>query len=248
MRVHSITMIFIWNGMILANIFFHQKNPNWPLDLSLAEMMYGILIMLVAVFFTYFFWKAVTDTRDLHVQVHHFHEDVRVMESEMYEYSLNGWGYLLTTWFAAVFFSSWSGVNFIASRSNDAYLLLAMHVLLGVLIIPLMIMIIWYPQRLLGDKIKISTSAALTAEIEMKQGDINLSANAKCPDCETPVKISLELDGQISVPCASPTCETFGIVGTNCKKCDDKHPSRFTCTKCNTSIPFIDTLPDSEAW
>ncbi len=248
MRVHSITMILIWNGMIFANVFFHQNNPNWPSNMSLSDMMYGTLIMLVVIFFTYFFWKAVSDTRDLHVQVHHFHEDVRVMEDEMYEYSLTGWGTLLIVWFITVFFSSWSGVNFIASRNNDANILLFAHIISGIIIVPQIVMITWYPQRLLGDKIKISTSAALTAEIEMSQGEINLSADAKCPECEAPVKIAFELDGQISVPCSSSTCNTFGIIGTKCKKCSSEHPSRFTCAQCDTSIPYVDTIPDSEAW
>ena len=91
MRIHSITLMLLWNGMILANIFFHQNNQDFPKGSSLSDMMYGTLIMLVVVFFSYFFWKAVSDTRDLYVQVHHVHEDVRVMEQNMYEYSLNGW-------------------------------------------------------------------------------------------------------------------------------------------------------------
>ena len=74
MRVHSITMMLIWNGMVFANVFFHQNNPTWPTGIALSDMMFGTLIMLVVIFFTYFFWKAVSDTRDLHVQVHHVHE------------------------------------------------------------------------------------------------------------------------------------------------------------------------------
>ena len=88
MRIHSITMMLVWNGMLFANVFFHQNNPDWPSEMALSDMMYGTLIMLVVVFFTYFFWKAVSDTRDLHVQVHHVHEDVRIMERDMYEHCL----------------------------------------------------------------------------------------------------------------------------------------------------------------
>ena len=46
-------------------------------------MMGGFLITLVCIFFLYFFIKAVRETRDLHVETHHLHEDVRVMEESM---------------------------------------------------------------------------------------------------------------------------------------------------------------------
>ena len=248
MRIHSITLMLLWNGMILANIFFHQNNQDFPKGSSLSDMMYGTLIMLVVVFFSYFFWKAVSDTRDLYVQVHHVHEDVRVMEQNMYEYSLNGWWALLVGWFTAAFISAWSGVNYIATRNNDDLFALFIHIISGIMVIPLFLGLIWYPQRILGVTTKISTSAALTAEIEMQQGELNLDTDAKCPECSAAVEISMQLDGQISVPCENPACETFGVIGSVCLTCGDEHPSRFNCQSCNTSIPYIDTIPDTEAW
>lgn len=248
MRIHSITLMLLWNGMILANIFFHQNNQDFPKGSSLSDMMYGTLIMLVVVFFSYFFWKAVSDTRDLYVQVHHVHEDVRVMEQNMYEYSLNGWWALLIGWFTAAFISAWSGVNYIATRNNDDLFALFIHIISGIMVIPLFLGLIWYPQRILGVTTKISTSAALTAEIEMQQGELNLAIDAKCPECSAAVEISLQLDGQISVPCENPACETFGVIGSVCLTCGDEHPSRFNCQSCNTNIPYVDTIPDTEAW
>jgi hypothetical protein len=248
MRIHSITLLLLWNGMILANVFFHQNNQNFPQGSSLSDMMYGTLIMLVVVFFSYFFWKAVSDTRDLYVQIHHVHEDVRVMEQNMYEYSLNGWGAVLLGWFTAAFISAWSGVNFIATRNNDDFFALFLHITSGILVIPLFLGLIWYPQRMLGITTKISTSAALTAEIEMQQGQLNLATDAKCPECSAAVEVSLQLDGQIAVPCKNPACETFGVIGSVCLTCGEEHPSRFNCQSCNTNIPYVDTIPDMEAW
>ena len=248
MRIHSITLLLLWNGMILANVFFHQNNQNFPQGSSLSDMMYGTLIMLVVVFFSYFFWKAVSDTRDLYVQIHHVHEDVRVMEQNMYEYSLNGWGAVLLGWFTAAFISAWSGVNFIATRNNDDFFALFLHITSGILVIPLFLGLIWYPQRMLGITTKISTSAALTAEIEMQQGLLNLATDAKCPECSAAVEVSLQLDGQIAVPCKNPACETFGVIGSVCLTCGEEHPSRFNCQSCNTNIPYVDTIPDMEAW
>ena len=156
---------------------------------------------------------------------------------------------MLFVWFSTTFISAWSGVNFVASRNNDAYFTLFVHVLTGIIIIPLFLMVIWYPQRMLGTATKISTSAALTAEIEMSQGQLNITTDAKCPECDAPVKLTMEMDGQISVPCSNEGCETFsGVIGSICSGCEKEFPSRFNCQTCNTNIPYIDTIPDSEAW
>ncbi len=156
---------------------------------------------------------------------------------------------MLLIWFSTTFISAWSGVNFVASRNNDSYFTLIVHILSGVMIIPLILMLIWYPQRMLGTGTKISTSAALTAEIEMNQEELNISTDAKCPECDAPVKLTMELDGQISVPCPEPGCENkSGIIGSMCLGCNKEFPSRFNCQSCNTNIPYLDTIPDSEAW
>ena len=115
--------------------------------------------------------------------------------------------------------------------------------------VPLILMIIWYPQRMLGTTTKISTSAALTAEIEMSQGELKITTEAKCPECNAPVTINMAMDGQVSVPCPEPGCEARnGIIGTICAGCNKEFPSRFNCQSCNTNIPYVDTIPDSEAW
>ena len=73
----------------------------------------------------------------------------------MYEHSLGGWGSMLFVWFSATFISAWSGVNFVASRNNEAYFTLFVHVLTGIIIIPLFLMVIWYPQRMLALLLKL---------------------------------------------------------------------------------------------
>ena len=76
MRIHAISLLVMWNGMVWAQVFFFRTNPSFPLGLDLASMMEGTLILLVVFFFLFFFWKAVVETRDLHVEVNHLHEDV----------------------------------------------------------------------------------------------------------------------------------------------------------------------------
>ena len=98
MRTHTITLLLIWGGFGIAQVFFHSTNKDFPVGLSLSDMMGGFLITLVCVFFLYFFVKAVRETRDLHVETHHLHEDVRVMEEAMLEHSLRGWVLLCVSW------------------------------------------------------------------------------------------------------------------------------------------------------
>ena len=64
MRTHTITLLMIWAGLGIAQVFFHSTNKNFPLDLSLSDMMGGFLITLVCIFFLYFFIKAVRETRE----------------------------------------------------------------------------------------------------------------------------------------------------------------------------------------
>ena len=57
MRVHAISLLFMWNALYGAQIFFHRTNPNFPLSLNLADMMEGTLILLIVFFFLFFFGK-----------------------------------------------------------------------------------------------------------------------------------------------------------------------------------------------
>jgi hypothetical protein len=249
MRVHSLSMLLIWNGVMFMQILFHQNNANFPQNMVLSDMMYGVLIMLVIFFFVYFFWKAVIETRDLHVQIHHVHEDVRVMEQEMREHSLVGWGSLLVFWLVNTFYSCWNGVHYIARRGDQSSAYYFMHIISGLLIVPVFMLLMWYPQRMLGSNVRISTTAAITAEIELSQGTIKIDDDAKCPDCKADVDLQRESDGQISVPCSTETCiDKTGIIGTVCNICEQKFPTRFECNSCGANVPYIECIPDLEAW
>lgn len=249
MRVHSISMLLIWNGVMFLQVLFHQNNSEFPKNMVLSDMMYGVLIMLVIFFFVYFFWKAVIETRDLHVQVHHVHEDVRIMENEMREHSLVGWGSLLVFWLVNTFYSCWNGVHYIARRGDQSSIYYFVHIISGLLIVPIFMLLMWYPQRMLGSDVRISTTAAITAEIELSQGILKIADDAKCPECQADVKLIRESDGQISVPCASETCfDKTGIIGTVCNVCEEKFPTRFECNSCGVNLPYIDCVPDLEAW
>ena len=167
MRTHTVTLLLIWGGLGIAQVYFHSNNKDFPLSFSLSDMMGGFLITLVCIFFLYFFIKAVRETRDLHVETHHIHEDVRVMEASMREHSLTGWTLVCLTWTAGAMLSAWTGAHYIAERTGSRTWALVLHLLFSVITIPLMVWTIWFPQKMLGNEARVRTKAAVTAEEDL---------------------------------------------------------------------------------
>ena len=167
MRTHTVTLLLIWGGFGIAQVYFHSNNKDFPLSFSLSEMMGGFLITLVCIFFLYFFIKAVRETRDLHVETHHIHEDVRVMEASMREHSLSGWTLVCLTWTAGAMLSAWTGAHYIAERTGSRTWALVLHIFFSVITIPLMVWTIWFPQKMLGSETRVRTKAAVTAEEDL---------------------------------------------------------------------------------
>ena len=167
MRTHTITLLLIWGGFGIAQVFFHSTNKDFPVGLSLSDMMGGFLITLVCVFFLYFFVKAVRETRDLHVETHHLHEDVRVMEEAMLEHSLRGWVFLCVSWAGLAMLSAWSGSQYIAERTGSRTWALSMHIMFSILTIPLLMWTLWFPQKMLGNEARVRTKAAVSADEDL---------------------------------------------------------------------------------
>ena len=167
MRTHTVTLLLIWGGLGIAQVYFHSNNKDFPLSFSLSVMMGGFLITLVCIFFLYFFIKAVRETRDLHVETHHIHEDVRVMEASMREHSLSGWMLVCLAWTAGAMLSAWTGAHYIAERTGSRTWALVLHLLFSVITIPLMVWTIWFPQKMLGNETRVRTKAAVTAEEDL---------------------------------------------------------------------------------
>ncbi|DAC41383.1 MAG TPA: hypothetical protein D7I00_03160 [Candidatus Poseidoniales archaeon] len=167
MRTHTVTLLLIWGGLGIAQVYFHSNNKDFPLSFSLSDMMGGFLITLVCIFFLYFFIKAVRETRDLHVETHHIHEDVRVMEASMREHSLSGWTFVCLTWTTGALLSAWTGAHYIAERTGSRTWALVLHLLFSIITIPLMVWTIWFPQKMLGNETRVRTKAAVTAEEDL---------------------------------------------------------------------------------
>ena len=249
MRVHALSLLFFWNMTVYAQILFHKTQTNFPLEAQLGEMMEGTLATLVVMFFIYYFGKAVVETRDYHVEEYHVHEDVRLMEMEMAEHSLRGWGLILTLWFVLITVSAWSGAHFVAERGAERIGSLVTHIITGSISIPLFIGLIWYPQRMLGTGAQVKTRAAINAKLELEGQYSNSKDNeSRCPECEVSVEIIRNEDGVLSVPCPTEGCSAKNLIGSICQLCSTVAPTRFDCPQCGINAPSLDFLPDLEAW
>jgi len=253
MRSHALTLLVMWNAMFLAQIMFHVDNSDFPLRIVLSQLMWGTLIVLAVLFLLSFFWKAVLETRDMHVEAYHVHEDVRVMEAEMAEHSLAGWTLIFVTWLLLVIISTWSGAHYVSERialDGNRTIFLVLHIICGILILPVYFMVIWFPQRMLGENTRVQTKAAFAADVELSSlGDKMVEKKKSfCPECETDVNVQRTDTGDIAIPCLNQGCGTIGITGMPCSGCGQVMPTRYTCPGCDINAPALDFLPDSEAW
>ncbi|RJU88661.1 MAG: hypothetical protein DWC07_07650 [Candidatus Poseidoniales archaeon] len=248
MRVHTVSLLIMWNIFMASQVFYHQNNPTFPLSINPADMMSGTLLVMVAGFFLYFFWKAVVETRDLHVEVHHLHEDVRVMEAEMAEHSLMAWSWTFIGWLALVITSTWAGVHHVSTYGEQPLLLLILHVSAGLASIPTLLIVLWFPQRMLGGKARIRTKAALQAEQDLSLQTGQHTTESGCPECAKPVPLTRSEDGTLHHPCMAEGCSASVAVGTACSICSKTMPTRISCPSCGVNAPAMDYMPDQEAW
>ena len=212
-------------------------------------MMEGTLIILVVLFFVFFFWKAVIETRDLHVEIHHLHEDVRVMETELAEHSLAGWTSIFASWIFLVLISSWAGVHHIATLGEPRVIFLAVHLITGITSLPILFIVLWYPQRMLGNDANVRTKAALDASLEMEGPDaLPIQTDSKCPECGAKSSLHRLDSGSLAHPCMSSGCTAQVVIGESCPTCKKKMSSRLQCTSCGVNAPALDYFPDQEAW
>lgn len=248
MRVHALSLLVMWNALLGAQIFFHRSNASFPLGFKLSEMMEGTLIMLIVFFFLFFFWKAVVETRDLHVEVHHLHEDVRVMQAELAEHSLKGWSAMFGVWVLLIIVSSWAGLHHIAEYGDANYGYLLIHLLSGLPAVPLLMVVLWFPQRMLGNQAQVRTRSAVDAAIEMEGENPHRSSPSACPDCGARSEVRRNEAGALAHPCLSEACNVLVPIGSSCPSCKSIMASRLDCPSCGVNAPALDFLPDQEAW
>jgi len=144
--------------------------------------------------------------------------------------------------------NGWSGAHFIAERDLDNYAVYAIHLITGILSIYILMHMLWFPQRMLGDNARVQTKAAAAADADLLIDGVILATEGECPSCDASAPISQNEKGETIVDCASLDCNSRGVAGEDCVGCDEKYPTRYTCTSCGVNSPVVDFIPDKEAW
>ena len=248
MRVHALTMFVSWGLLFFAQLLFHVNNPNFPMEATLSQLSTGALISVVAVFMLYMLSTAVRETRDLHVEENHLHEDVRKMTDEMDEHSLFGWAALFVVWALVLLVNVWSGAHFVSDRFADRWGALTLHIITAPLVLVGMLLVAWYPQRMLGQHAKVRTRAAHLADQDSTINAEIVEGDLSCPSCGSKSEDLQRRDGKVFVRCMNPDCDGWGDLDGTCDSCSTATPSRLTCVACGLNTTVMDYLVSKEAW
>ena len=242
-----IGMGFILFGFIRA----HAENPDFPTGAGLSSWTWVIIANLIMLFLsTFVVRRAVVETRDIHVQRKHAHPDPRVVDRAWKDHSLFAWSIAIAIWIIFLNISFWSSTHSIAPSPGDldfSFSLVLIHVLTGIIATFLLLTIVWFPEFMLGGtEVRIQSSRA--REVSGEEVRAKKVEQGKCPVCNQKTSATMNEDGNITIPCEIEGCRGKGIVGSDCKECDSKIPTRLVCVNCGSNTPVGGHFGRVEAW
>ena len=242
-----IGMGFILFGFIRA----HAENPDFPTGAGLSSWTWVIIANLIMLFLsTFVVRRAVVETRDIHVQRKHAHPDPRVVDRAWKDHSLFAWSIAIAIWIIFLNISFWSSTHSIAPSPGDldfSFSLVLLHVLTGIIATFLLLTIVWFPEFMLGaTEVRIQSSRA--REVSGEEVRAKKVEQGKCPVCNQKTSATMDEDGNITIPCEIEGCRGKGIVGSDCKECDSKIPTRLVCVNCGSNTPVGGHFGRVEAW
>ena len=242
-----IGMGFILFGFIRA----HAENPDFPTGAGLSSWTWVIIANLIMLFLsTFVVRRAVVETRDIHVQRKHAHPDPRVVDRAWKDHSLFAWSIAIAIWIIFLNISFWSSTHSIAPSPGDldfSFSLVLIHVLTGIIATFLLLAIVWFPEFMLGaTEVRIQSSRA--REVSGEEVRAKKVEQGKCPVCNQKTSATMNEDGNITIPCEIEGCRGKGIVGSDCKECDSKIPTRLVCVNCGSNTPVGGHFGRVEAW
>ena len=242
-----IGMGFILFGFIRA----HAENPDFPTGAGLSSWTWVIIANLIMLFLsTFVVRRAVVETRDIHVQRKHAHPDPRVVDRAWKDHSLFAWSIAIAIWIIFLNISFWSSTHSIAPSPGDldfSFSLVLIHVLTGIIATFLLLTIVWFPEFMLGaTEVRIQSSRA--REVSGEEVRAKKVEQGKCPVCNQKTSATMDEEGNITIPCEIEGCRGKGIVGSDCKECDSKIPTRLVCVNCGSNTPVGGHFGRVEAW
>ena len=242
-----IGMGFILFGFIRA----HAENPDFPTEAGLKSWTWVIIGNLIMLFLsTFVVRRAVVETRDIHVQRKHAHPDPRVVDRAWKDHSLFTWSSAIAIWIVFLNISFWSSTHSIAPSPGDldfSFSLVLIHVLTGIIATFLLLIIVWFPEFMLGaTEARIQSSRA--REVSGEEVQAKKVEQGKCPVCNQNTIATMDEEGNITIPCEIEGCRGKGIVGSDCKECGSKIPTRLVCVNCGSNTPVGGHFGRVEAW
>lgn len=242
-----IGMGFILFGFIRA----HAENPDFPSEAGLGSWTWVVIANLIMLFLsTFVVRRAVVETRDIHVLSKHAHPDPRVVDRAWKDHSLFAWSSAIATWIVFLNVSFWSSTHSIAPSPGDldfSFSLVLIHVFTGIIATFLLLTIVWFPEFMLGaTEVRIQSSRA--REVSGEEVGTKKVEQGKCPVCNQNTSAIMDEVGDIMIPCGVEGCRGKGIVGSNCKECDSKIPTRLVCVNCGSNTPVGGHFGRVEAW
>ena len=242
-----IGMGFILFGFIRA----HAENPDFPSEAGLKSWTWVIIANLIMLFLsTFVVRRAVVETRDIHVQRKHAHPDPRVIDRAWKDHSLFAWSSAIAIWIIFLNISFWSSTHSIAPSPGDldfSFSLVLIHVFTGIIATFLLLTIVWFPEFMLGaTEARIQSSRA--REVSGEEVQTKKVEQGKCPVCNQNTSATMDEEGDITVPCELEGCSGKGVVGSECKECGSKIPTRLVCINCGSNTPVGGHFGRVEAW
>ena len=242
-----IGMGFILFGFIRA----HAENPDFPSEAGLGSWTWVVIANLIMLFLsTFVVRRAVVETRDIHVQRKHTHPDPRVVDRAWKDHSLFAWSSAIAAWIVFLNVSFWSSTHSVAPSPGDldfSFSLVLIHVFTGIIATFLLLTIVWFPEFMLGaTEVRIQSSRA--REVSGEEVRTKKVEQGKCPVCNKNTSATMDEVGDITIPCEIEGCRGKGVVGSKCKECDSKIPTRLVCVNCGSNTPVGGHFGRVEAW
>ena len=242
-----IGMGFILFGFIRA----HAENPDFPSEAGLGSWTWVIIANLIMLFLsTFVVRRAVVETRDIHVQRKHTHPDPRVVDRAWKDHSLFAWSSAIAAWIVFLNVSFWSSTHSVAPSPGDldfSFSLVLIHVFTGIIASFLLLSIVWFPEFMLGaTEVRIQSSRA--REVSGEEVRTKKVEQGKCPVCNKNTSATMDEVGDITIPCEIEGCRGKGTVGSECKECGQRIPTRLVCINCGSNTPIGGHFGRVEAW
>ena len=154
MRSQSVSLYLALFAAEVTQFWAHGMDANFPFGGRGDAIAIVSVGFIVITFIGFILKRAVTDTRDLHVEERHWHPDPRQVDLAMRDHSLIAWSSALLIYCIAIIIHAWAGAHYVAVRQPGEVsgwgLLKMLHLLSGILAVWLIMHILWYPQIMLG--------------------------------------------------------------------------------------------------